>query len=440
MTTILPTSVFKTILTLPKKYVYYFLCLIFMLYSNSVFSQLVSNFTTTSSNTGCGSLVVEFEDLSTGNPNTWLWDFGNGNTSTLQNPVSIYPFAGFYTVTLTITDAISQDIHTQVDYIKVHEKPMSDFTENITSFCVPTEVNFTDLSVSTNNIVSWLWDFGDGGSSTDQNPSYEYLNEGLYPVSLYVTDDKGCENILIVNSLIDAKVVPQAIFSTNLTLSCDVNEQIVFTNNSISSINYTWNFGDGQSSNTQNPQHNYSSGIYDVKLVADNGVCADTLIQNNLIEIGATVIPDFESNVSSVCKNNNVQFTDISNYNPDTWNWDFGDGQTSTLQNPSHIYQNAGIYTVSLTTSKNGECISIIEKIDFIEVFEDLEINISSNDTVSCILPFNVSFQDNTTNAISWNWNFENGDSSNLQNPNIVFNTYDNFDVELTVTDINGCV
>ena len=64
----------------------YFLGLIIMLNSNNVFSQLVSDFTTITSNTGCGSLVVEFEDLSTGNPNTWLWDFGNGNTSTLQHP------------------------------------------------------------------------------------------------------------------------------------------------------------------------------------------------------------------------------------------------------------------------------------------------------------------------------------------------------------------
>ncbi len=440
MTTIFTSSVFKNILSIPKKYVYYFLYLIFMLYSNSVFSQLVSNFTTISSNTGCGSLVVEFEDLSTGNPNTWLWDFGNGNTSNLQNPVSLYPFAGFYTVSLTISDGITNDISTFVNYIKVYEKPIADLSVGMTSICVPNELDFSDESHYSNNILSWIWDFGDGGSSNMQNPTYEYSDPGLYTVSLSVIDDRGCESLVIMDNLIDAKEVPIADFDLDISTSCDPFEIISFQNNSQYSISYDWNFGDGQSSNTQNPQHNYSSGIYDIKLVADNGVCADTLIQNNLIEIGAIVITDFESNVSSICKNNNVQFTDISNYNPDTWSWDFGDGQTSTLQNPSHIYQDAGIYTVSLTTSKNGECISIIEKIDLIEVFEDIEINISSNDTVSCTLPFHVSFQDNTTNAISWNWNFENGDSSNLQNPNIVFNTYDNFDVELTVTDINGCV
>ena len=75
--------------------VYCFLILLTMLYSKKATSQVVSDFTTTSSNTGCGSLVAEFEDLSTGNPDTWFWDFGNGNTSTLQNPMMIYTDLGF---------------------------------------------------------------------------------------------------------------------------------------------------------------------------------------------------------------------------------------------------------------------------------------------------------------------------------------------------------
>ena len=292
MTTIFTSSVFKNILSIPKKYVYYFLYLIFMLYSNSVFSQLVSNFTTISSNTGCGSLVVEFEDLSTGNPNTWLWDFGNGNTSNLQNPVSLYPFAGFYTVSLTISDGITNDISTFVNYIKVYEKPIADLSVGMTSICVPNELDFSDESHYSNNILSWIWDFGDGGSSNMQNPTYEYSDPGLYTVSLSVIDDRGCESLVIMDNLIDAKEVPIADFDLDISTSCDPFEIISFQNNSQYSISYDWNFGDGQSSNTQNPQHNYSSGIYDIKLVADNGVCADTLIQNNLIEIGAIVITE----------------------------------------------------------------------------------------------------------------------------------------------------
>jgi len=440
MTTILPASVFKKTLSLIEKYFYYFLFLIFMLYSNSVFSQLVSNFTTTSSNTGCGSLVVEFEDLSAGNPNTWLWDFGNGNISTLQNPVSVYSNPGFYTVKLTVTNSTSNDMSMMVDYIKIYVKPISEFTENTTAFCVPEEVNFTDESISLNNIVSWNWDFGDGGSSTQQNPVYEYLNNGIFTVSLSVLDDKGCESIIVLNNLIDAKDVPQANFSSNISVSCDATEIITFNNSSLFSDNYTWSFGDGQISSLHSPLHNYISGIYNVTLVSDNGICADTLVQNNLIEVGAVITPDFVSDNNSVCKQSDIQFTDMSTYSPDSWLWNFGDGQTSTLQNPTHSFLNSGNYSVSLTISKNGECIETIEKIDFIKIFEDPDVLISANEKYSCILPFNVSFQDNTLNSVTWDWNFGNGDSSNLKDPIVSFNTYDDFDVELNVTDINGCV
>ena len=78
----------------------YFLLLNILLFSINVHSQLVSDFTTINSNTGCGSLVVEFEDLSTGNPDTWFWDFGNGNTSSVQNPITFYSSPGTYTVKL----------------------------------------------------------------------------------------------------------------------------------------------------------------------------------------------------------------------------------------------------------------------------------------------------------------------------------------------------
>ena len=81
---------------------YLFLVLIAMLVSFSATPQVTADFTTITSVTGCGSLVVEFEDLSTGSPTSWLWDFGNGNSSTLQNPVTIYNTAGVYDVVLKV--------------------------------------------------------------------------------------------------------------------------------------------------------------------------------------------------------------------------------------------------------------------------------------------------------------------------------------------------
>jgi len=410
-----------------------------MLASKSTTSQVVSDFTTATSNSGCGSLVVEFEDLSTGNPNAWLWDFGNGIVSTQQHPVVIYPVSGFYTISLTVSDASTNDISTVVDYIKVYEKPLADLSVGITTFCVPFEVDFLDESNYSNNIVSWMWDFGDGGSSSIQNPTYEYEESGLYTVSLSVIDDKGCESLVIINNLIDAKEVPVADFTSDITTSCDASEIISFQNNSQFATSYDWNFGDGNTSSQQNPNHNYYSGIYDVTLVADNGFCSDILIINNLIEVGATIIPDFTSNISQICKDDTILFADLTPNSLDSWFWDFGDGTISTLQNPTHMFSSSGNFDISLTTSIQGECVETKTMTNYIEVFPDPDIIFTSNENYSCDVPFLVQFDDNTINANSWKWTFENGDSSILQNPVIEFDTFGEFYVELEVSDINGC-
>ena len=108
---------------------YYFLFLVFMLASTSTTSQVVSDFTTITSNTGCGSLVVEFEDLSTGNPNSWLWDFGNGITSTQQNPVVVYANEGFYSVSLSISDAVTSDV--MENRVYMYHVYVTDYNEKV---------------------------------------------------------------------------------------------------------------------------------------------------------------------------------------------------------------------------------------------------------------------------------------------------------------------
>ena len=115
----------------------------------------------------------------------------NGITSSLQNPVVVYSTPGFYTVKLTVSDNKS-DIYTQVDYVKVYTKPTLSIILDESVFCVPQEVSFTDLSFGVNNLLFQQWDFGDGGSSTNQNPIYEYQNKGIFSVSLFIKDDKGC--------------------------------------------------------------------------------------------------------------------------------------------------------------------------------------------------------------------------------------------------------
>ena len=85
------------------------------------------------------------------------------------------------------------------DLIYVYEVPNANFNQNVTKVCVPSQVSFVDASVTNSNIVNWMWDFGDGGSSNDQYPDYEYFYSGIYSVTLVVEDLNGCQNMIVYN-------------------------------------------------------------------------------------------------------------------------------------------------------------------------------------------------------------------------------------------------
>jgi serine protease len=144
---------------------------------------------------GYAPLTVVFTDASTNNPTSWSWTFGDGGTSTAQNPSHTYTAAGTYTVTLTATNAYGSDSETKTNYITVTnpptDPPVADFSGTPTSGSAPLTVVFTDAS--TNNPTSWSWTFGDGGTSTAQNPSHTYTAAGTYTVSLTATNAYGSD-------------------------------------------------------------------------------------------------------------------------------------------------------------------------------------------------------------------------------------------------------
>ena len=309
-------------LQIVQSYKYLFLVLIAMFLSCSATPQVTADFTTITSTTGCGSLVVEFKDLSVGGPTSWLWDFGNGNTSTLKEPTTIYSIPGLYDVKLTVSDSNSIDTKTILSYIEVYQNPLIQLEAPLTtSGCIPFSTNFEAILISNTPISTWQWDFGDGGNSIIQNPNYIFHNEGEYSVSVFVTDINGCENLITESNLIEVNKLPIANFISDITFSCDTSEIVSFTNNSNYASEYLWDFGDGSTSNQFNPNHNYLSGIYDVILYAEEGNCIDTLIVNNLIEIGGVLSPDFTVNTSSGCQGLNVSFLDITTNNPNTFLW-----------------------------------------------------------------------------------------------------------------------
>ena len=242
MTLLILSFLSKNRLSLLKsKLIHLFLILVAMLISNSASPQVIADFTTVSANTGCGSLVVEFQDLSTGAPNTWLWDFGNGNSSTLKNPTVIYANPGLFDVILIASNSVTNDSKTSIGLIEVFNSPISEISINSpVTGCMPLMVDFKDISFTNNSIVNWQWDFGDGGASNLQHPIYDYSNDGNFSVSLLVTDINGCQSLSTQLNLIEAYELPVADFIADIPFSCNPTEFITFTNNTTGLVDYIW--------------------------------------------------------------------------------------------------------------------------------------------------------------------------------------------------------
>lgn len=157
--------------------------------------------------------TVKFTDLSERTPTTWFWNFGDTETSQTQNPSHTYKDAGIYTVSLTVTNATGEDTEVKTNYIIVNEEsspPVAEFSANTTSVQIGEIVTFTDQSA--NEPTSWTWNFGDGKSSNDQNATHSYSEEGIYTVSLTVSNAHGNDtetksNYIIVTSSFPPPVI-----------------------------------------------------------------------------------------------------------------------------------------------------------------------------------------------------------------------------------------
>jgi gliding motility-associated-like protein len=408
----------------------------------NVFGQTPAANFTASPLSGCSPQVVNFQDLSTGNPTSWSWDFGNGNTSVLQNPTATYFIPGTYTVTLTATNATGSNTLTRTQYISVYDIPSVNFSVDNQSGCFPLRVQFTDLSTAGagNTNISWQWDFGNGITSTLQNPFVVFLAAGTFNVTLKVTNDKGCVKTISRPNYITVTTGVTAGFTNTQPTVCQPPADITFTNTSTGPavLSWFWDFGDGNTSTLQNPVHQYSGtggGNFTVTLVTTSTAgCQDTVRTTTPITIGG--ITTSFTNPDSVCTNTIASFTNTSSPAPASAFWTFGDGGTSTLINPTHVYTAPGTYTVHLYNTYANCTDSAIRTI----VAKTLPVaNFTAPITTKCEPNLTVNFQDLSTGAVGWAWNFGDGSTSTLQNPVHTYTNYGSYSVSLVVTNSFGC-
>jgi len=381
---------------------------------------------------GCEPLVVNFTDLSTGNITTWSWAFGDGNTSTEQNPSHTY-YAGTYNVTLNVTNACGGNTSTKTDHIAVNPTPTANFTANVTDGCKPLTVSFTDSS--SGNITTWSWTFGDGNTSANQSPVYTYNDTGIYPVNLTVTNAANCSNTKTDSIMV--RDIPAVNFIADATAGCEPL-MVNFTDSS-SGIpsGWNWSLGDGNTSTEQNPSHTYYAGTYNVTLNITNICGSDTTTKTDYITVKPTPTANFTADVTDGCKPLTVSFTDTSaGVNITGWSWTFGDGNTSADPSPTYTYNAAGIYLVNLTVTNADNCSDV--KTDSITVRDVPAVNFTASPR-SGYVPLVVNFTDlSTGNVTIWSWTFGDGGNSTAASPTHNYTAAGTYTVNLTVDNACG--
>jgi gliding motility-associated-like protein len=398
---------------------------------------------------GCAPLTVSFSDESTGNGLTYYWEFGNGNTSTAQNPEAIYYQAGKYDVTLTIKDDQGEIKSVQQKgFVEVFKAPTASFSGKPRTGCAPQLVNFTNSSTKGDgNINRYIWDFGDGNTKDGviANPVHSYNVGGKFSVSLEVWDDNGCTDDAILVDYIEVQKSPVIKIDADERYSCTAPLTVKFENKSdftTSNDQYYWQFGDGSTSNQENPSHQYTtSGRYNVSLrITKSNGCSSSKQFDEFIII-EELKPEFRIIDAEGCAPFRAEVE--QKVNPAVkgldYVWEFSNGLKYTGPNASAILDQPGVYTVKLSVSYNGKCKKSITKSNSIRVNNSPEASYTVSDTANCKTPFLVNYTNTSKGATKFYWQFPNRVDSLQSNPVHVFQNEGVQYVRLIVVNSGGC-
>lgn len=389
----------------------------------------------------CFGKDVVFKDLSTGSIQSYYWSFGNGQTSTLQNPTHLYTDTGVYTVKLiTTTTSGCVDSVVKKDFITV-KKPRVNFSFVDTgATCAPLQIQFKDSSYY---IKDWSWNFGDGNTSTVKNPANIFYIPGNYRVKLTGTSFGGCVDSAFATVKVPG---PNGVLSYGALMACK-NEGINYKVATNGAVSFTWDFNDGLITTTTDSSitHQYSkAGKFIPKVILRDAFgCALTVQGKDTITIeGAT--PKFGASPKVLCDSGMVQFTDSTTSvgSSLTYKWNLGNGTTSILKNPGSLYNKTGFYSVQLTTTTSLGCVDTVSYKNYIKVVASPKMQIEGDSTgcAPASMLFTTSTVVDTSAIVSWQWKFGNGNTSNLQNPSSqIFNTAGTFINTLVVTNSSGC-
>ncbi|GDX53097.1 hypothetical protein LBMAG27_21440 [Bacteroidota bacterium] len=383
----------------------------------------------------------------------YSWNFGDGiGTSGLPTPCYTYQDTGYYDVTLMAQDWWGcKDTLTLPLYIHI-TTPVTNFIADSTlTICPPLQVNFSNLSSGYDSSTQFIWDFGDGATSTSFDAFHIYTTAGHYDVTLTLTTSNGCVSTITFNNYINITGPSANVTVTPVTGCSPLN--VCFYASSNNTSNYIWNFGDGSVdlSNNDTVCYTYStSGIFYPAVILNDGVgCVYTLPLDSIIV--SHVIAGFTLSANDLCNSGTIHFTDTSSSQVAlaSWTWNFGDLSSgalnnSTQQNPNHTFNSPGTYIVTLIAKDALLCQSTISQTVYIHQLPDAQFTINPNP----ICPGgNITFTSTSTSTnpiTTYQWNFGDAASGVLNNAitstaSHTFNFSGSYFVKLKVFTSFGC-
>jgi len=406
-----------------------------------VYAMPVADFSTTSV---CAATVTDFTDLTIINSGiiaSWDWNFGDNTAhSNSINPQHIYPTGGSFNVTLIIQSDFGC-VHSVTHPVTVYAVPVAAFTA--TNACLGDLCTFTDnSSIPSGNITGWVWSFGNGVFSiAAQDTVYAYPVAATYSVGIEVTSDNGCTDT--ETGSITVSDLPVADFTfTDICL----NDVAVFVDESTipsgNIIQWEWDFGDGSPAfiGAAPPAHTFPDwGPYDVQLiVTSQGNCKDTVMKT--IGIYPVPVPAFTATVE--CMGNATAFSDLSDIDfgsVESWTYNFDDNGVITNNiNPLYTFSTYGTFDVSLTVASEFGC-----EEDTVIPVRVHPVPSAGFSATSVCLNDTTFFTDESTisqgTIIAWDWIFNDGGISAIQDAAHAYGNAGIFNVNLTVTSDSGC-
>ncbi|MCD6066346.1 MAG: hypothetical protein K0S33_1172 [Bacteroidetes bacterium] len=413
-------------------------------YSVNSYPAPVATFGVVGGNNAC-NLNVVFNNTSTmtgGQQMQFLWDFGDGTSSFMEQPTHTYLSEGTYTVMLIASTNSTGCSDTTTQVVVIDFPPTPQFVN--AGVCAGSTIQFTNQTPGLTGTESWVWNFGDQATATTLNANHIYAIAGSYNVSLQITNTNGCTGS--VTSAIVIAPLPAASFTS--TTVCDGQANAFTSTATIATgtlTNWSWDFdADGTSDNSlSNPNYTFpGDGSYNVSMtVTSNAGCVSSV--TNIAVVKPNPVAAFGTN--NVCQNSFAVFQNTSFVALPSqitqYAWTFGDNGTSAVLNPQHQYQNAGTYQVGLTTTTESGCTN---SFTFPITIHPLP-STSFASTPVCHTQ-TTQFSDQSTvpggTIVSRAWDFNNDgivDATNIPNPVFLYNNFGAYNAKLETMTNNGC-